>query len=163
MATLKFGDFWDWTGGIMSKKTERYKVKRGSISVKLSPWPKIWEHMIKADPWSLPLPPSLTFHTCKSNIHILSCLKKCTTHKKSNVQRYLKKYKVKKTIYVSQALSLAEDRGTNDKSNSHIGTIQSPPPYTFHTCYFDIRISKKCTTVTILPPPLLVHHPNILD
>ena len=34
----------------MSKKTERYKAKRLSISVKLSPWPNIWEHMIKADP-----------------------------------------------------------------------------------------------------------------
>ena len=53
-------------------------------------------YMIKADPWFLPLPPSLTFHTCKSNFHILSCLKKCTTHKISNVQRYLRNTKWKR-------------------------------------------------------------------
>ena len=75
------------------------------------------------------------------------------------------KYKVKKTIYVSQALSLAEDRGTNDKSNSHIGTIPSPPPYTFHTCYFDIRILscfKKMYDYYNSPSPALGPPPKYL-
>ena len=150
----------------MSKKTERYKVKRGSISVKLSPWPKIWEHMIKADPWSLPLPPSLTFHTCKSNIHILSCLKKCTTHKISNVQRYLRNTKWKRqsmSVKLSPWPKIGEQmiKATPTSEPSH---HRLPIHFTRATLIFAFyRVSKKCTTVTILPPPLLVHHPNILD
>ena len=57
--------------------------------------------------------------------------------------------------------------GTNDKSNSPIGTIPSPPPYTFHTCYFNIYILsclKKCATVTIdnSPSPALGPPPKYL-
>ena len=47
------------------------------MSVKLSPWPKIGEQMIKATPTSEPSHHRLnTFHTCYFDIRILSCFKK---------------------------------------------------------------------------------------
>ena len=62
----------------MSKKSERYKVKRGSMSVKLSPWPKIGEQMIKATPLSDPSHNLLPIHfTGATLMSILYCT--CTS------------------------------------------------------------------------------------